>query len=172
MLGDGTKVDKPTPVNVSGLTSGAVKISLGENSSCAVTVAGAAKCWGRNAFGQLGDGTKVDKLVPTTVSGLGSGVVDIVTGGRFTFAILSTGTVKAWGTGLYGELGVLPKGDKLTPVDVPGLSAGVISIAAGPGHACAVMATGTAKCWGSNSQGQVGDGSTTDRATPTDVMDN
>ena len=70
-LGDGTTTDTSVPVDVVGRSSGAVTVSAGDSDSCALTKAGAVRCWGSNASGELGDGTTTDSSVPVYVEGLG-----------------------------------------------------------------------------------------------------
>ena len=72
-LGDGTKKSRLTPVDVVGLSSGVSSVTAGSGFSCATTDAGAAKCWGSNNFGQIGDGTLLDRLTPVDVVGLAAG---------------------------------------------------------------------------------------------------
>jgi alpha-tubulin suppressor-like RCC1 family protein len=173
-LGDGTRgTVRLTPVDVVGLTSGVVAISAGTSHTCALTRGGAAKCWGSNEYGQVGDSTYgTDRLTPVDVAGLASGVVTISAGSRHTCALTQGGAAKCWGNNNTGQLGDGTRGtDRLTPVDVVGLPGGVVAIATGETHTCAVTHGGAAKCWGRNDDGQVGDGTYgTDRLTPIDVL--
>ncbi|MBV7333893.1 hypothetical protein KFU94_37805 [Chloroflexi bacterium TSY] len=167
-LGDSTIIDRSTPVDVIGLTSGVTAISAGWNHACAVTSGGGVKCWGRNNSGQLGDGTKADRHTPIDVSNLTNGVAAISTGENHTCALMSSGGVKCWGENGDGQLGDGSTTDRNMPVDVNGLTNGVSAISVGWNHVCA-LTNGEAKCWGDNKFNQLGDGSATDRNTPVDV---
>ncbi len=145
-LGDGTTTQRNTPVTVSGLSSGVSAIAAGYSHSCAVLSSGAAKCWGLNSSGQLGDNSTTQRLTPVDVSGLNSGVSAMTAGQNNTCALLRTGAVKCWGSG--GRNGDSSGTQRLTPVDVSGLSSGVIAIASGWNHTCAVLNTGAVRCWG------------------------
>ncbi len=159
------------PVDVVGLGGGMRAISAGGTHSCAVTQAGAAKCWGGNGHGQLGDNTLVSGLVPVDVVGLGSGVRAIGTGGLFSCALTTAGAVKCWGRNNYGQLGDGAVSNRPWPSDVVGLGSGVQAISVGGSHACALTQTGAAKCWGDNEYGQLGDGTSYNiRRTPVDVV--
>ena len=146
-------------------------VAAGHNHSCALTSAGAVWCWGDNGFGQLGDGTTSDRTAPVAVSGLGSGVVAVSAGYGYTCALTSAGAALCWGVNSVGQLGDGTTTNRSTPTTVSGLGSGVAAIDAGDSHTCAVTSAGAVLCWGVNTFGQLGDGTTTDRSTPTAVSD-
>ncbi|MFN8489082.1 MAG: cohesin domain-containing protein [Caldilineaceae bacterium] len=169
-LGDGTTINQPRPINVSGLTSGVQTITAGESHTCALLTTGAVECWGFNLRGQLGDGSTTQHSMPVAVTGLTSGVQAISAGNAYTCALLSSGGVQCWGANDSGQLGDGTLTQHSTPGAVVGLTSGVQVIAAGGGHTCAVLTSGSVKCWGQNFNGQLGDGSTTQHSTPVDVV--
>ena len=167
-LGDGTTTDRLTPVEVVGI-SGATALTASYSNTCALLSSGNAKCWGYNSSGQLGDGTTTNQSTPADVIGV-SGATALVAGVYYhTCALMPGGTAKCWGHNGWGGLGDGTATDRLTPVDVTGLS-GATALTAGYGSTCALLSSGNAKCWGYNSSGQLGDGTTTDRRTPVDVV--
>jgi alpha-tubulin suppressor-like RCC1 family protein len=145
-------------VDVAGLTTGVTAVAAGETHTCALTSEGGLKCWGYNGTGALGDGTTTDRHTPIDVSGLTSSVVSIAAGRAHTCALTSAGGVKCWGWNISGQLGDGTTTSSATPVDVSGLSTGVIAIAAGDTYTCALTSAGGIKCWGNNGVGQLGDG--------------
>ncbi len=169
-LGDGTAESRNFPVSVVGLSSGVTMVSAGEEHTCALTAGGGAKCWGSTWWGQLGDGSDgydEDRLQPVDVTGLESGVRQIIAAERHTCAVLNDGSVKCWGNGDYGQLGIgdtSSVGDcrddgevcQLTPIDVIGLDENVHSVDAQGSHTCAVLESGKIKCWGLNRFAQLG----------------
>lgn len=169
-LGDGTTTDKLTPTSVSGLASGVIMVSSAADHTCAVLAGGAAKCWGYNAHGQIGDTTSTSKSVPTAVTGLTSGVTAISADGNHTCAILTGGTAKCWGNNDFGQIGDTTTTSKSDPTAVTGLTSGVTAITIGAFHSCAILADGAAKCWGANDDGELGDETLTNRAIPTAVF--
>ena len=168
-LGNGTTMDRSTQVDVTGLTGGVAAVSTGAGHTCAVTTSGSLKCWGGNGYGQLGNGTTTDRSTQVDVTGLTGGVAAISTGAAHTCAVTTSGGLKCWGWNGYGQLGNGTTTDRSTQVDVTGLTGGVAAISAGKSHTCAVTTSGGLKCWGGNGNGQLGDGTTTDRSTPVDV---
>ena len=169
-LGDGTYDDRSTPFNVSGLSSGIKAIAPGGDHTCALTQSGAVKCWGRNDFGQLGDGTHNPKNTPVDVPSLSSGVTAIVAGEYHTCVLTQSGAVKCWGRNNYGQLGDGTHNRSNTPVGVSDLSSGITTIAAGANHTCALTQGGAVKCWGRNTALQLGNGTYNRSNTPVDVL--
>ena len=169
-LGDGTTTLRSTPVQVAGLT-GVIAIAAGSTHSVALKSDGSVVSWGLNSYGQLGDGTITQRTTPTAVPGL-TGVIAIAAGANHTLALKSDGSVMAWGYNLTGQIGDGTSGagtNRTSPVAVSVLTSGVIAIAGGTGHSLAAKSDGSVYGWGANGSGQVGDGTQTQRNTPTQV---
>ena len=104
------------------------------------------KCWGADAFGQIGDGTvDYSRPTPTDVLGL-SGVIAITADGEHACAITSGGAVKCWGSNQWGKLGDGTTTDRSSPVNVVGMSSQAIAVSAGQLHTCALLGTDVVKC--------------------------
>jgi alpha-tubulin suppressor-like RCC1 family protein len=171
-LGDGTTIDRSTPTNVIGMFTGVAAIranDAGGAHTCALMIGGGVKCWGNNEDGQLGDGTTTEAHVPIDVSGLTSGVTSLALGTWHTCAA-GSGGVKCWGNNSLGQLGTGLTTTQLTPASVIGLESGALSVTTGRDHSCALLNGDSIKCWGSNSSGELGDGTTIGRLNPTDVI--
>ena len=158
-LGNGTTPTISTVVQVHGITD-AVAIAGGGASGYALLSNGTLWAWGEGADGQLGNGKGTLSATPVQVS-LPSGITAIAAGGFNAYAVESNGTVWAWGDNQYGQLG---DGDGtttvvLSPVHVSGLT-GVKAIAGNLNSAYALLTNGTVWSWGSNSDYQLGDGTT------------
>jgi alpha-tubulin suppressor-like RCC1 family protein len=181
-LGDGTTTESHVAVAVdtSGVLSGKVvsQLSLGASHSLVLTSDGMVFAWGMNLRGQLGNGTTTSSSSPVAVdvSGvLASKTITSLAGGyTHSLALASDGTVYAWGADEYGMLGnasVAVQSYTAVAVDTTGVLSGktVSAIAAGLYNSLALTSDGDLVCWGLNSYGQVGDGTTTQRDTPVAV---
>lgn len=169
-LGNSRNNNSSYPVQVSGLTENVMSISAGYDHACAVTLAGAAKCWGNNDDGELGNGNNTSSNRPVTVRGLNRGVAAISAGSNFTCAKLVSGSIKCWGKGTYTQLGNGSTGSTNVPVRVIGLGESAKSVSAGGLHACALLESGAVKCWGYNTSGQLGNGSLNSTLVPVSVI--
>jgi alpha-tubulin suppressor-like RCC1 family protein len=180
-VGDGTTTTRIAPTAVVGMSAGVAMAAGGSSFSCALTTAGGVKCWGINNEGQLGQGTTTGpetcgdsdypcSRTPVSVSGLSSGVAALTAGDFHACVVTTSGGVKCWGYNGLGQLGNGSTQTSATPVDVVGLSSGVVAVSAGHAHTCALRVSGGVKCWGSNWGGELGDGTTTQRNTPVDVV--
>jgi alpha-tubulin suppressor-like RCC1 family protein len=168
------------PVEIVGLT-GVQSMAVGSDHVCVITENGGVRCWGKNEYGQLGDGTNdnpgllrsykgwppVPNLVD--VAGLSGGVQGLFAGYSHTCVWLEVGTVKCWGKNDRGQLGNSTTIDSNVPVDAVGLQSGITMVAGGENHTCALTAEGKGKCWGSNSSGQLGVGTILMRREPVEV---
>jgi len=165
-----------TPVPVDGVTT-ARSVTSGGDVSCATLANGHVQCWGNNAYGTLGrhdagavDMTATDVELPAGVSAVG-----VATTSSHACALSSVGTVYCWGTNGSGEVGVgsVDGGVIDTPrVTAPTLVNGltnVVHVAVAEAVSCAVTANGGAYCWGNNSAGQLGQGTSDSNAHPAPV---
>jgi alpha-tubulin suppressor-like RCC1 family protein len=167
-LGNGSYTDSNVPVQVSGLTSGVTTLAAGSWHSCAA-VNGSVQCWGSNASGEFGNGNTNGNTTPTQVTGLTSGVTTVAGGYSHSCAVVNGGA-QCWGSNDYGSLGNGSTTNSATPVQVTALTSGVgvMAMATGGGHSCAVV-NGGVRCWGANNSGQLGNGSNTDSHVPVQV---
>ncbi len=150
-----------------------VSIAAGDNHTCAVSSVGDLYCWGRNLAGQLGDNSNTDKNVPTIVditSIPGTKFASVALGSNFTCGLTDADFAYCWGSNVNGRLGIggTPPLATKRPATRAGAQAFAV-IAAGADHACAITTAGAAYCWGNNASGQLGDGTNTQRTSPTAV---
>jgi alpha-tubulin suppressor-like RCC1 family protein len=167
-LGDGASGEiGPTLVTGLGDVS---QVSAGVAHTCALLETGSIECWGLDMFGELGNGVGPDRARPVVVPGV-TGATQISSGRYDTCALLKSGTVKCWGYNVDGEVGDGHTSGTFAsnrPTLVKGLS-DVQQISVGWDHSCALLHSGVVKCWGANSQGQLGNGSAKTSTTPVSV---
>lgn len=169
--------DVPTQVTGFGPGSGAIAMAAGSEHTCAIKADQSVYCWGGNFGGKLGDGTTINRAVPTLVVtlGAGSGAIGVSAGREHTCAVRNDGAVLCWGANGYGQLGTGIMSSSLVPKLVlgTGSGAGAIKVAKVSGfnyHTCILADDGAAYCWGYNGRGQLGDGTTTDRYVAAPVL--
>ena len=164
MLGNGVIAMASPAVAVAGL-SGVTAVSAGYKHTCALLADGTVSCWGQMPW----YGTTGFSLTPAIVSGL-SGVTAISAGQSHTCALLGDGTVKCWGNNDSGQLGTGSTATSSpTPSTVAGLAGPVTALSAGGAHTCALLESGAVQCWGTNREGELGDGTLTGSTTPVTV---
>lgn len=120
-LGDGTTTDRVTAVNVTGITSATQVASGADSHSCARLVDGTVRCWGKNNFGQLGNGTTINSSSPVEVLGINN-AISVTTGFNYSCAALADGTVRCWGRNDVGQLGNGSTSNSAVPVAVSGIT--------------------------------------------------
>ncbi|WP_018653355.1 RCC1 domain-containing protein [Actinomadura flavalba] len=181
-LGDGTTVDRPTPVKVRaadgrpGALTGVVAVSANSDFSMALRSDGTVVTFGKGDAGQRGTGTRAAPLIPTTVRaadrrGPLRGITAIAADGRTELALTRSGRVLSWGANTFGMLGDGTRRPRALPGPVKGLEGegaltGVTRIAMGGQHGLAVLRDGRLAAWGRNDLGQLGDGTRRDRPVP------
>jgi alpha-tubulin suppressor-like RCC1 family protein len=166
-LGDGTVINHAIAEPVTGITS-VTAVAAGGAHSLALKNDGTVWAWGSNSNGQLGDGTLNFHLSPNQVPGL-SNVIAIAAGQSHSLALEGDGTVWAWGNNGSGQVGDGTSGNnRLSPVQVTttGFTNNILAIAAGANHNLAIVIGGSLWAWGQNTNGQVGDGTTTNKLVP------
>ena len=160
-----------SPQGVLTTPGGVVDVAAGYNTTCAVMLDGTVKCWGQDNLGQCGVGsTASTRTVPTTVSTIAGGAtaVTVSMSGKGACAVVSGG-LKCWGgvaAPLSDALGT-GLGASSTPSFINNMGAGsfVTQVSSGLGHICAIQ-SGAVKCFGFNSEGELGNGSTIDSSVP------
>ena len=143
-----------------------IKVAAGWEHTMAIRADGTLWACGYNLYGQLGDGTNIDKNILVQV-GTGSDWVAVAAGDHHTLAIQRDGTLWSWGENTYGQLGVGKKGNYNVPVQVT--SDNWAAVAAGKDYTVALKKDGTLWAWGRNDYGQLGSGTLTDMREPVQV---
>lgn len=157
-LGDGTNIDRATPVSVMGPSGRVQQIAAGDSHACALTALGVS-CWGQNDHGQLGDGTTTSRAWSLSVdtSGIAAPITSIAAGGAHSCAATgSTGRSYCWGSNGSGELGDSSTTDRSRPVLVLNSTEEYYAPVAATSGSCALNRLGVIVCWGLNTSGRFG----------------
>ena len=167
-----TVVETPTAIAVTSPTD----VALGRTHSCALSMDGAITCWGRNDSGQLGDGSGAQQIapVPVMLPPEADTPIEIEAGFQQTCMINDFGELWCWGSNASGQLMLEPDemgNDEYTlvprqiEIGVP-----VLAVVTGQTHSCVLTDDARVLCWGTNTAGQIGDGSTTYAFEPREVL--
>jgi alpha-tubulin suppressor-like RCC1 family protein len=157
--------------SVVGIEAGAMSLAAGDTFACAVTALGSVFCWGDNGHGQLDAGSTSSKSTsPLQLHGLES-VVQVAAGMQHACAVDESGHVYCWGSNDAGQVGNGAAGDAVrAPERVVGIE-NAVQVTCGGRHSCALLADGTARWWGSNAEGALGDGTFNDQPLPVVVVE-
>ena len=157
----GTPVDTPVYTSFVPGSFTVGHLEIGSAHSCAISVLGAAWCWGDVANGRLGITQELNVLIPTPTASLGSTASEVAAGGAHTCALLTNGSVTCFGyndTGQLGQTPTQPASSNAIPT-VVALVATATHVSAGKQFTCALLSTATVHCFGDNVSGQLGAGS-------------
>jgi len=164
--GDGTKTPRAmVPVTVANVTA-VTQLGLGWDHTCAIDGAN-LRCWGTNGAGQLGNGTTTSSPTPVLVANIASPTKLAV--GRNHACAIAAGALSCWGANGNGQLGDGTTTNATKPVKLTTFADPVIDVAAGTDHTCALTQPGTVFCWGANTSGELGLGTTDVHRTPVAV---
>jgi alpha-tubulin suppressor-like RCC1 family protein len=148
----------------------AIGVSAGEAHSCARLSTGQAICWGDNVEGTLGDGSGISTSTPINVSVVGSDARRVSAGPSHTCATrASDGEVMCWGRANEGQIGDNGTTQRNAPTSTTPSLKQAYDISARGNHTCAWMGACSAKCWGDNAYGQLGNGTTTSSLAPVSI---
>jgi alpha-tubulin suppressor-like RCC1 family protein len=168
-LGDGSTDHKNTPT-MTIFENGRKKVYLGDDNSCAVLDDGELQCWGQNNNGQVGDNSTIDKIKPTKINIKGgSSITHMALSDSHTCAVFDDGTMYCWGANSFGQLGDKTKNNKKVPTASIAVEKKVLQVSTGWDHTCVIIQDNSLQCWGYNIFGTLGDGTTVSKTMPTEV---
>jgi alpha-tubulin suppressor-like RCC1 family protein len=168
-LGDGTTINKSSPVKIGALTTWAT-VAGGTYHSLAVKTDGTLWSFGYNKTGYLGDGTTINKSSPVKIGALTTwmSVAAGKASASHSLAIQTNGTLWVWGANTNGRLGDGTTLSKSSPVQIDSLTSWA-SVSAGGTHSLAIQTNGTLWAWGANTNGRLGDGTTVSKSSPVQI---
>jgi len=170
-LGDGTTIQRSSPVSVVGGFTDWVQVSGGEFHSLGIRANGTAWAWGRNSTGYLGDDTLINRSSPVSVVGGFTDWLQVSAGGNHSLGLRANGTAWGWGGNNTGRLGDGTTINKSSPVSVVGNFTDWVQVSAGGEfHSLGLRANGTAWAWGYNGSGRLGDVTTIAKSSPVSVV--
>ena len=173
-LGTGmtTPTTKPTKLTT---LSDVAQIAVASRFGCARMKSGKVSCWGRNDYGQLGNGSPTTSANPSPIAVPNvNDAAFIWVGLDHTCAVRTGGAVACWGDGTFGQLGTGPVDASFPKASTPQAVMTITnahSVVTGGLHTCAMTVDNKAFCWGDNTNGELGNGSSTDKNVPTPVSD-
>jgi alpha-tubulin suppressor-like RCC1 family protein len=168
-LGNGKKSlfaeeETTSPIRI-GTTNDWASVSAGYDHSLAIKTDGGLWAWGHNLRGQLGDSTITDKTSPIRI-GTANDWASVSAGGNYSLAIKADGSLWAWGRNTWGQLGNGREGEGEAEIDPIRIGTGYAAVVASSKHNLAIKKDGSLWAWGSNTWGQLGNGTTTDKTSP------
>lgn len=156
-LGDATTSNRRAPVDLDDAGTVYTMLAAASEHTCGLTDGGQAKCWGRNNYGQLGDGSTTRRVSPVGVDGLDASVARIAARGNRSCALRGTLQMRCWGRNANRQLGDGTRSDRNRPVDVMNLDGEIAELILGDASTCVRLAGGASKCWGYD-DGRLGTG--------------
>ena len=165
-LGDGTTTSRSSPGTTAGGGTNWKQVAGGYSSTCAIKTDGTLWTWGRNNYGQLGDGTTTNRSSPGTTAGGGASWKQVACGYLYTVAIKTDGTLWTWGYNLFGGLGDGTTTNRSSPGTTAGGGTNWKQVDSGYYHTVAIKTDGTLWTWGYNNPGTLGDGTLTNKSSP------
>ena len=172
-LGIGNTTQQLAPGSAVNFGQKATEIAASAFHTCAVLDDGTVRCWGYNAYGQLGIGTYINQSAPQVVS-LGYGKATQIIAGLYHTCAIHLGGVKCWGRNVYGQLGTgTTAAAAISAYDAKTINLGGFkptALATGGDHSCALLSDGSVRCWGLNNFGQLGIANKVNQSTPASVV--
>ena len=169
-IGDNTRTHRSSPVQTIAGGTNWKQVACGDAHSAAIKTDGTLWTWGYNNKGQLGDNTIAHRSSPVQTIAGGTTWKSVSCGSGYIAAIKTDGTLWGWGDNSYGQLGDNSTTDRSSPVQTVAGGTNWKQVDCGSGHTAAIKTDGTLWTWGWNSDGQLGDNSTTDRSSPVQTI--